>query len=33
MSADPIDLTGENPLLALINTELDRGGAGVDHAD
>ena len=31
--ADPIDLPAKNPLLALVKAELERGGAGVDHAD
>jgi hypothetical protein len=33
VGADPIDLPAEDPPLALVKTEFERRGAGVDHAD
>jgi hypothetical protein len=33
MSADPVHLTGEDPPLALEETEFDGRGTGIDHPD
>jgi hypothetical protein len=33
MSADPLHLAAEKPPFAFVETEFERRGAGVDHAD